>query len=84
MPHDADAAGADAAAARRVPVAVETGSGSRQQDAACVRRALGLHKQGATIPAAPLHLHRERVEREKERKKESERKVRTKVFFLLP
>lgn len=60
------AAGADVAAARRVPVAVETGSGSRQRDAACVRRALGLRKQGATVPAAPLHLQRVRERKRKE------------------
>ncbi len=64
VPHGA--AGADVAETHRVPVAVETGSGKRQRDAACVRRALGLRKQGATVPAAPLHLQRER-ERERER-----------------
>lgn len=61
-----DAAGADVAAVHRAPVAVETGSGNRQQDAACVRQALGLRKQGATVPAAPLHLQRAGERKRKE------------------
>ncbi len=71
------AAGADVAETHRVPVAVETGSGNRQRDAACVRRALGLRKQGATVPAAPLHLQRAR-ERERERERNEQR-----FFFCL-
>lgn len=66
LPVPLGAAGADVAAAHRVPVAVETGCGNRQRDAACVRRALGLRKQGATVPAAPLHLQRVRERKRKE------------------
>lgn len=62
-------AGADDVAARRVPVVVETGCGNTQRDAACVRRALGLRKQGATVPAAPLHLQRVRERRERNEKR---------------
>lgn len=64
LPVPRGVAGADVAAAHRVPVAVETGSGNRQQDAACVRQALGLRKQGATVPAAPLHLQRAKERKE--------------------
>lgn len=63
LPVPLGAAGADVAAAHRVPVVVETGCENRQRDAACVRRALGLRKQGATVPAAPLHLQRAREKR---------------------
>ena len=56
----ADAAAAGAAAVRTAPVAVETGSGSTQRGAACGRGGRGRHRRGATDPAAPSHLMRER------------------------
>lgn len=52
---DADAGAVDAAGERTAPVAVETGIGSTQQDAACGRVGPGHHTQGATALAAPSH-----------------------------
>lgn len=57
---DVDAGAVDAAGERTAPVAVETGIGSTQQDAACGRVGPGHHTQGATALAAPSHLMRER------------------------
>lgn len=57
---DADAGAAGAVGERRAPVAVETGIGSTQQDAACGRVGPGHHTQGATALAAPSHLMRKR------------------------
>lgn len=50
-------AGADAVAAYRALVAVETG-GSKLRNAVCEKQALEPHTLGAIIPAAPLHLRR--------------------------
>lgn len=50
-------AGADAAAAYRALVAVETG-GSRLRNAGYEKQALEPHTLGAIIPVAPLHLQR--------------------------
>lgn len=50
-------AGADAVAAYRALVAVETG-GSKPRNAVCEKQALEPHTLGAIIPAAPLHLQR--------------------------
>ncbi len=55
---DADAGAVGAAGERTAPVAVETGIGSTQQDAACGRVGPGRHTQGATAQAAPSHLMR--------------------------
>lgn len=52
----ADAAAADVAGVHTVLVAVETGSESTQQDAACGREAPGPCTLGATDLAAPSHL----------------------------
>lgn len=52
----ADAAAADVAGVHTVLVAVETGSGSTQRDAACGREAHGPCKLGAIDPAAPSRL----------------------------
>lgn len=52
----ADAAAADVAGVHTVLVAVETGSESTQQDAACGREARGPCTLGAIDPAAPSHL----------------------------
>lgn len=56
----ADAGAVGAAGERTAPVAVETGSESTQQDAACGRVGPGCRTQGATALAAPSHLMRER------------------------
>lgn len=55
---DADAGAVGAAGEHTAPVAVETGIGSTQQDAACGRVGPGRHTQGATALAAPSHLMR--------------------------
>lgn len=52
-----DVAGADAAAAYRALVAVET-DGSRLWNAVYEKQALEPHTLGAIIPDAPLHLQR--------------------------
>ena len=57
---DADAGAVGAVGERTAPVAVETGIGSTQQDAACGRVGPGRHTQGATALAAPSHLMRKR------------------------
>lgn len=57
---DADAGAVGAAEEHTAPVAVETGIGSTQQDAACGRVGPGHHTQGATALAAPSHLMRQR------------------------
>lgn len=57
---DADAGAVDAVGEHTAPVAVETGSGSTQQDAACGMVGPGRHTQGATALVAPSHLMRER------------------------
>lgn len=56
----ADAGAAGAAGERTAPVAVETGIGSTQQDAACGRVGPGHYTQGATALAAPSHLMRKK------------------------
>lgn len=57
---DADAGAVGVAGERTAPVAVETGIGSTQQDAACGRVGPGRHTQGATALVAPSHLMRKR------------------------
>lgn len=56
----ADAGAAGAAGERTAPVAVETGIGSTQRDAACGRVGPGCCTQGARALAAPSHLMRKR------------------------
>lgn len=51
----ADAVAADAAGERTALVAVETETGSTQQDVACGRAGPGRRTQGATALAAPSH-----------------------------
>lgn len=59
----ADAVAVGVAGEHTTPVAVETGIGSTQRDAACGRVGPGCHTQGATAPAAPSHLMREKRRR---------------------
>lgn len=58
----ADAVAVGAAGEHTAPVAVETGIGSTQQDAACGRVDPGCRTQGARALAAPSHLMRKKEE----------------------
>lgn len=59
----ADAVAVGVVGEHTTPVAVETGIGSTQRDAACGRVGPGCRTQGARAPAAPSHLMRKRRRR---------------------